>query len=139
MSAKGWRIMKNISTPENSTHSKKPPPPWDLNSFINNHFKKEFLKSLKLSPAGKFPTAKTQIRIPTGFHHKSVHDQRTCRCLQKRFPARASSHEILGRAQSLLPELANNRHIRDKIRQQLQPLRVHNLLTHISHGAWTPK
>ena len=34
---------------------------------------------------------------------------------------------------------ANNRHIRDKIRQQLQVLRDTNVLTRISHGAWTLK
>jgi hypothetical protein len=39
--------MKRNSTPENCTHSKKPPPPWALNSFRNKCFQQEFLKSLK--------------------------------------------------------------------------------------------
>jgi hypothetical protein len=37
--------MKRKSTPENCTHSKKPPPPWALNSFRNKCFQQEFLKS----------------------------------------------------------------------------------------------
>jgi hypothetical protein len=37
--------MKRNSTPENCTHSKKPPPPWALNSFRNKCFQQEFLKS----------------------------------------------------------------------------------------------